>query len=321
MGLLFGVESVKISQSERYQELTMQRIAKIMGTVGAVLALSACASTPPTPDVEMVQAQPASPPALPPLVLQENPVKEEKVSKDPMVAIRQALKDSTRSPAECSYEGARAVCPWFDGHLYTMYLSRSNSTIYLNPDESMRHHYFDDDRYFTAKEDWVGSPDGERDILVITGWMPGTKTKLTITTTRREYQITVITNRRDYNPSLRFVYPEQMAAGLSAPPEHDVPVEPTTKIPLARLNTRYTASGQIGELRGDQLQVFDDGKKTYVLFPEGVSTRPPFFAEKDGGSNNVEMTTDDAGNYIVHGIYRAAELQVGEDIIKIKRGR
>src|SRR5687768_13538682 len=99
----------------------MRKIATIMGTVGAVLALSACASTPRTPDPEMVQAQPASPPALPPLVLQENPVKEEKISTDPMAVIRQALKDSTRSQAECSPEGARMICPWFDGHIYTMY--------------------------------------------------------------------------------------------------------------------------------------------------------------------------------------------------------
>jgi type IV secretory pathway VirB9-like protein len=294
---------------------------KRMAILGAVLALSACASTPPDHDPEMVQAQPASLPAQPPLVLQENPVKAEKISKDPMAAIRQALKDSQRSPAECDYEGARMICPWFDGHIYTMYLSRSNSTIYLNPDDSMRHHYFDDDRFFTAKPDWVGSPEGERDILVITGWMPGTKTKLTITTTRREYQITVVTNRRDYNPSMRFIYPEQMTPGLSAPPEHDVPVEPTTKIPLARLNTRYTASGQIGELRGEQLQIFDDGKKTYVLFPEGVSMRPPFFAKSTSGGDNVEMTTDNAGNYIIHGIYRGAELQMGDQIISIKRSR
>lgn len=296
------------------------RIAKIMGTVGAVLALSACASTPPDPD--MVQARPVETPALPPLQLTENPVKAEKISKDPMGAIRQALKDSKRTPAECAYEGARMICPWFDGHIYTMYVKQGEiSTIYLSPDESLRHHYFSKDSFFEAKPDWVGSPEGERDVLVVQAWMAGKQSKLTITTTRREYQINLITNRQDYNPSLRFIYPEQMSAGAVAPPEREVPVDPTTKIPLARLNVRYVASGQIGELRGDQLQVMDDGKKTYVVFPEGVAIRPPFFAKRDGHGNNVEMTTDEAGNYIVHGVYRDAELQFGEQIIKIKRGR
>ncbi|UEM08207.1 TrbG/VirB9 family P-type conjugative transfer protein (plasmid) [Skermanella rosea] len=298
------------------------RIARLIGTMGAVLALSACAATPDVPAPDMVQAQPAPQPATPPLILTENPVKPEKISKDPLAAVRQALKDSRRSLSECSYEGARAICPWFDGHVYTMYLKAGEiSTIYLNPDEKMRHHYFSKDQFFSAKEDWVGSPEGERDVLVVQAWMPGAKTKVTITTTRREYQINLITNRSDYNPSMRFVYPEQMAAGMAAPPERDVPIDPVTKIPLARLNTRYTASGQIGELRGERLQVMDDGKKTYVVFPEGVSIRPPYFAQAGGSGNNVEMTTDEAGNYIIHGVYRAAELQLGHDVIKIKRGR
>lgn len=303
----------------------MMRIAKIMRTVGAVLALSACASAPTFPDPDMVQAQPVSEPPLPPMVLSENPIKAEKVpktDKEVLAMLRQALKDSKRSLGECSYEeGARAVCPWFDGHIYTMYAKQGEiSTIYLSPDESLRHHYFSKDQFFEAKADWVGSSEGERDVLVVQAWLAGKSSKLTITTTRREYQINLITNRQDYNPSIRFVYPEQMAAGLSAPPEREVPVDPTTKIPLSRLNVRYTASGQIGELRGDQLQVMDDGKKTYVVFPEGVAIRPPFFAKAEGHGNNVEMTTDEAGNYVVQGVYRAAELQVGDQTITIKRG-
>jgi type IV secretory pathway VirB9-like protein len=245
-----------------------------------------------------------------------------KTEKEVMAIIRQALKDSRRNPGECSYEGARAVCPWADGQIYTMYVKAGEiSTIYLSPDEAMVDHSFSKDQFFSAKANWVGSTEGERDVLVVQAWMPGAKTKVTILTNRREYQISLITNRQDYNPSMRFVYPEQMAAGMSAPPERDVPVDPTTKIPLARLNTRYTASGQIGELKGEQLQVFDDGKKTYVLFPDGVSIRPPFFGKADGHGNNVEMTTDEAGNYIVRGVYRGAELQVGDQIISIKRGR
>lgn len=301
------------------------RIAGLMGTVGLLALLSACASVPDAPDPNMVQAQPVSEPVVPPLELTENPVKAEKgpkTQKEVMAIIRQALKASRRNPGECSYEGARAVCPWFDGQIYTMYVKAGEvSTIYLSPDETMVDHSFSKDQFFSAKANWVGSPEGERDVLVVQAWMPGAKSKVTILTSRREYQINLITNRQDYNPSMRFVYPEQMAAGLEAPPERDVPVDPATKIPLERLNTRYTATGQIGELKGEQLQIMDDGKKTYVVFPEGVAARPPFFATAEGHGNNVEMDSDKAGNYIIRGVYRKAMLQVGDQIITIKRGR
>lgn len=306
----------------------MMRIARLMGTMGAVLALCACASAPmePAPELDRVQAQEAEAPLVPMPVPMANPVKEErkKTKKEIMADIRQALKNNTSDQGDCSYEeGARAVCPWFDGHLYTMYVKKggTNSLIYMNPDEKIVYHNLDRDEYFTTKVEWAGSKEGEKDLVRVQAWLPGAKTKLTILTTRREYQIMLITNHEDYNPGMRFVYPEQMTQGLEAPPERNVPVEDTTNIPLDKLNMKYTASGQIGELRGEQLRIFDDGKRTYVIFPEGVSARPPYFGIKSGDGENVEMIPDPKGHYIIRGIYRDAELQVGDDIIKIRRGR
>lgn len=304
----------------------MMRIAKIMGTVGAVLALSACASTT-TPEIEAnrVQAVETEKPLIAAPLLTENPVKEEKpkTQKEIMAAIRQALKISTSNQGDCSYEeGARAICPWFNGHIYTMYLKSGEiSTIYLSPDEEMVDHFFSKDAFFTPKAKWAGSVQGMRDVIVVQAWMPHAKTKVTILTNRREYQIRLITNVADYNPSMRFVYPEQMIAGLEAPPVREVPLDPVTEIPLSRLNTRYSANGKIGELKGEQIQVMDDTKRTYVVFPEGVTIRPPYFAITDGEGNNVEMTTDPKGHYIINGVHREAELQVGDQVIKIKRGR
>ena len=203
-----------------------------------------------------------------------------------------------------------------------MYLKAGGtSTIYMNPDETMIDHTLDSEDFFTTEPKWVGSKEGERDVLKIQAWKPGKKTKVTILTNRREYQIRLITNHQDFNPSMRFIYPEQMVAGLDAPPEREIQIEPATEIPLSRLNMKYTASGKIGDLKGEQLQVMDDGKRTYVVFPENVSARPPYFAVTDGHGDNVEMTTDPKGHYIIRGIYRDAELQVGDQIIKIKRGR
>lgn len=303
----------------------MKTIARLMGTAGAVLLISACAAEQPSPDLNLVQAQPVREPAVTLPLPMPNPVKEEKIETDPQKILRNALKASRRSIVECSFEGARMICPWFDGHIYTMYLKAGEtSTIYLSPDETMNDHSFRDE-YFTSKTGAVGSPEGERDVIEVVGWMPGKRTKLTVLTNRREYQINLITQKTDYNPSMRFVYPEQtqtgIEAGLAAPPVRDVPVEPTTKIPLARLNLKYSASGKIGELTGEQLRVMDDGRKTYVIFPEGVQLRPPYFAHADGHANNVEMTSDESGNYIINGTYRSGQLEMGGSVITIKRGR
>lgn len=300
------------------------RIAKLMGTMGAVLALSACAAADPSisPDLEsaqMVQAQPVTEPAVSLPVLMDNPVKAEEPPKNPMMALRQAKSDSRVKVAACTFQKSRMVCPWEDGSLHEMFLKAGeSSTIHLGPDERLEDHYFMAENMET-KISAVGSKEGERDVLLVTGWLAGKKNKLVILTNKREYQIYLVVNWKDSNPSLKFLYPEDIDPSIESPSVKDISREAQTRIPMSRLHFGYDVSGKIGDLSGDQIQVFDDGRNTYVIFPDVVSARPPYFAKKDGHGNNVEMTTDEKGNYIIKGVFTVAELQYGEKVIKIKR--
>lgn len=296
-----------------------------MGTMGAVLALSACATPDPSishdlESAQMIQAQPVKEPAVPLPVLMDNPVKAEEPPKNPMLLLRESLKDAKVGIVKCGFKPGVMTCPWEDGRIYEMFLkSGETSKIYLSPDEELLWRKIKEER-FTTKDQVSGSPEGERDVLLVEGWGVGSKAELLIGTNKREYHVILRVNSRDYNPIMKFIYPEDVDPSIPSPEVRDVPMEPMTRLPLSRLHLAYTASGKIDDLSGDQLQVFDDGRKTYVVFPDAVSARPPYFAKTDGHGNNVEMTTDEKGNYIIKGVFKAAELQYGDKVIKIKRG-
>lgn len=269
----------------------------------------------PPPPKEVVPAM-----AEPPMTRSNPAAREAKSRKKKTAAmlLEEALRDAQRDVTECVFRGARMICPWFDGHMYIAYLKRGEvSTIEFGPDEKIAHWQLSSEDFFTAKAAFGGSQEGERDILLVQAWLTGKRTKLTVLTDRREYQIVLVTNAKLYNPSVQFTYPEIEAGRLPMP--RSVKRDKETGIPLQYLDTNYAATGHIGQLKGSDIAVMTDGKRTYIKFPPQNDTRPALFLETPDGGETPEYTPDEFANYWVKGVIQKAVLQVGSETIKIRR--
>ena len=156
---------------------------------------------------------------------------------------------------------------------------------------------------------------------------PGLKTNLVINTDRRTYHVEIRSTASTYMASVGWSFPQDEliavkakieAANQIAASQVQVGIDP------AKLNFAYRLSGDSPPWR--PVQVFDDGAKTYLLFPDsiGQSELPPLFLL--GERNKAELVNYRvSGRYmIVDRLFTIAELRLGtrkQQIVRIERPR
>lgn len=143
---------------------------------------------------------------------------------------------------------------------------------------------------------------------------PGLVTNLVINTDRRSYTIELRSTANTYMASVAWSYPHDELIALRAHTDQAARVAATqvaSGLDPARLEFGY-------RIRGDKpawrpIQVFDDGAKTYVLFPADVSTSelPPLFLI--GERKRAELVNYRvSGRYmVVDRLFTVAELRLG----------
>jgi type IV secretion system protein VirB9 len=102
-------------------------------------------------------------------------------------------------------------------------------------------------------------------------------------------------------------------------------VQPAAGTDTATLNTGYA----VETVEGDEpdwlpTRVLDDGRKTYIEFPDnlGVLEAPPLFVLNESGDAQVVNYRVRDNVYIVDRLVRVAELRLGEEdqtIVRITR--
>jgi type IV secretion system protein VirB9 len=95
-----------------------------------------------------------------------------------------------------------------------------------------------------------------------------------------------------------------------------------TGIDPARLDFAYRLRGANPPWR--PVQVFDDGAKTYILFPEtiGQSELPPLFLIGEGGAAELVNYRVSGRTMIVDRLFDRAELRLGirsQQVVRIER--
>jgi len=120
----------------------------------------------------------------------------------------------------------------------------------------------------------------------------GLSTSAVITTDRRAYHLKLVSQRTGHTPRVGFLYPEDNAARLREKEAKDskekqwntaeVDGQPTD---LSKLNFAY-------EIKGDApwrpLQVFDDGRQTFIKLPPAVqSGDAPVLLVRNGGQDTM----------------------------------
>jgi type IV secretion system protein VirB9 len=265
-----------------------------------------------------------------PLLLSAVPALAQSTS--PSVRPVAAATEAARVPARAAgWQGATQLFVYAPGGLYQVYAAVGQVTdIMLQEGETLS------DTGAVAAGDtvrWVigeaasGSGPSRRTHILIKPTDPGIRTNLVINTDRRTYHVELRSTPATYMASVGWSYPQDELIAVRARIEAATAVANTqvrTGIDPAKLDFAYRLTGANPPWK--PVQVFDDGAKTYLLFPETIaqSELPPLFLI--GEKNKAELVNYRvSGRYlVVDQLFSIAELRLGtkkQQIVRIEQTR
>lgn len=245
----------------------------------------------------------------------------------PVAAATQAARVEPRS---AGWQGASQLFSFAPGGLYQVYAAVGQVTdIMLQEGETLS------DTGAVAAGDtvrWVigeassGTGATRRTHILVKPTDPGLKTNLVINTDKRTYHVEIRSTAATYMASVGWSYPQDELIAVKARIEANQVAATQVQVGIdpAKLDFSYRLSGDAPPWR--PVQVFDDGAKTYVLFPANIaqSELPPLFLL--GEKNKAELVNYRiSGRYmIVDRLFAVAELRLGtakQQIVRIERTR
>jgi P-type conjugative transfer protein TrbG len=243
-----------------------------------------------------------------------------------------AATDKARvSPRDAGWQGATQTFAYVPGGLYQVYAAVGRVTdIKLQEGETLS------DMGAVAAGDtvrWIigeaasGSGSGKRTHILVKPTDPGIVTNLVINTNRRTYHVELRATPSTYMASVTWSYPQDELIAIQARAADAVAQEATpiaNGLDAEKLNFAYKVTGDRPAWR--PAQVFDDGKKSYILFPEaiGQSELPPLFLLGEKGQAELVNYRVSGRYMIVDRLFDRAELRLGtkkQQIVRIERQR
>ena len=235
------------------------------------------------------------------------------------------------SPRPAGWQGATQLFVYAPGGLYQVYAAVGQVTdIVLQEGETLS------DTGAVAAGDtvrWVigeassGTGANRRTHILVKPTDPGIRTNLVINTNKRTYHVELRSTPATYMASVGWSYPQDELIAIRARIEAANAVAGTqvqTGIDPAKLDFAYRLSGANPPWK--PVQVFDDGAKTYLLFPQDIaqSELPPLFLI--GEKKQAELVNYRvSGRYIVvDRLFSVAELRLGtkrQQVVRIQRTR
>lgn len=160
----------------------------------------------------------------------------------------------------------------------------------------------------TARWSVSNTLSGDRAILIVKPSAPRLKTNIVLVTDRRAYLIEAVSAAGEvYTAQAAWTYPAP-----PAPPPAPAP-EPRPEPAPRPLHEDYVLKApRRGPPPWMPQKVWDNGRKTYVQFPEDIaaSDMPPLFIRTDEGLELVNYRID-GRRYEIDRIFAAAELRLG----------
>lgn len=141
----------------------------------------------------------------------------------------------------------------------------------------------------------------------------GITTNLVINTDRRTYHIELRANPSVYMASVSWTYPQDELIALQQAQEAETRAAPiAANIPVEALNFSYRISGDWPAWR--PMRVFDDGRQTFIEFPESVAQgqMPPLFGLGEGNQAELLNYRVSGRFMIVDRLLERAELRLGD---------
>ncbi len=157
-----------------------------------------------------------------------------------------------------------------------------------------------------------GSGKTRRIHLLVKPTRPDLATNLVINTDRRTYHLELRAQPATYMAALSWTYPQDALIALHSAAVEAQKIEPVaTGLDAASLEFRYRIEGDKAPWR--PLRAFDDGRQTFIEFPEGIATgdMPPIFVTGQGGSTELVNYRVKGRYMIVDRLFDAAQLRLG----------
>jgi type IV secretion system protein TrbG len=284
-------------------------------------ALGGCATTKP-PQINYDNDVPALP--APPVAFEEKPRMlhvppawkvsfggraDAKEETDPVERIGTANSAARVEPRKRGYYNAAQIYAYSPGAIYQVYAATGQITdIALEEGEQLIGSgpiaAGDTVRWVVADTE-SGAGDTRRVHILVKPTRAAIETNLVVNTDRRTYLIELRAREKPYMPAVAWYYPEANAAHAKLAALTPVLPEP------AQRRFRYRIEGDDPPWR--PVQVYDDGRKVYVEFSDGIAQGelPPLFVTGPDGKPEIVNYRAYGNVLIVDRLFAAAELRLG----------
>ncbi|MBB4427956.1 type IV secretion system protein VirB9 [Bradyrhizobium sp. CIR48] len=228
---------------------------------------------------------------------------------EPVSRVETANSAARVEPRKRGYFNAAQIYAYSPGALYQVYAAPGQITdIALEEGEQLTGSgpiAAGDTVRWVVGDTESGNGDSRRVHILVKPTRASIETNLVVNTDRRTYLIELRSRERPYMPSVAWYYPEAAREG-----SRSVALKPVLPDPAQRIS-RYAIEGDSPPWR--PLGAYDDGRKVYVEFPQGIvqGEMPPLFVIGPDGKTELVNYRAYGSVLIVDRLFAAAELRLG----------
>ncbi|MDE2184545.1 MAG: P-type conjugative transfer protein TrbG [Alphaproteobacteria bacterium] len=234
------------------------------------------------------------------------------------VANRVAL----REPTSAGYINAAQIYPFSDNALYRLYAAPGQVTdIALEPGETLSAISAGDTVRWAVGDTASGAGTARQVHVMVKPFTAGLTTNLVILTDKRTYHLELASTEHIAMAALSWSYPQEALIAARGSAEQGPPTI-DSGLQVDDLKFRYAMSGDSPPWK--PVRVFDDGRKVYIQFPDGIDRgeAPPLFVVGQDGQSELVNYRMRGNFYVVDRLFSKAELRLGQDpqqVVQIKR--
>lgn len=216
-------------------------------------------------------------------------------------------------------EGIQTVFTYDENSMYTIYCRVGYlTTIMLQPDETVTFVGGGDTARWRRATATTGSSEGTREVLYIKPTSINLKTNLVINTTKRSYQINLISAKTLYNPIVKWQYPQDQLMEQLNREKLRLERERTQERIVDPLSLNYNYTLSTNKYNFCPSQVFNDKVKTYIILKDTLQEMPSLYIKE--GKDLLLVNYRVKNNYlIVDRLFDKAELRLGKKKVIIRR--
>lgn len=270
-------------------------------------------------------------PIIQPAKQRTTPAKKAKTTyRSPATTIDKANRQARIKPDMSGYDNGIMRYKFSSGGLYQIYTAPLRITdIQLQPNEKIigKPAAGDTTRWILGVNKSIENGQPKTHIL-IKPTEPGLKTTLIVNTNRRTYLLELTSYKETYMPAVSWHYPayELRMAQQRAEQTRQQRLKQQAqqfRVPQRR-NFEYKITYRWKKPKWTPVQVFDDGSKVYIRFPEARKNyeAPALFVVSDEGDTQLVNYRVKDDYYVIDRLFNTAELRVGQKkptVVKISR--